>query len=264
MGRPILIGDTSIREIRREPEYDPTLGPSLVRVFAGSEEACGLYAGLLAPYGATQAYQVDGPNWECRVRMGSLDLGDIGDIANDQWELDTEFVQEDFWMSPRVLSLFASDSVHSNYKKVIEKAIDDRLTVDEAVSLWSETFGSTLLNGDPFFELFHLRNRGDQATEVERKILRRVRTLMLNSTLRTRLDAVPYVYTTHALIAAFAIPSDIAALLPGDPATTPNFTAWAWKKRQDRLQVVPAVGRVQEVTDFVFAAWGTLQYLLVV
>lgn len=102
--------------------------------------------------------------------------------------------------------------------------------------------------------------------EVRRVVLSRRRTVSARYAAQHVVDGVEKVYTTAGLKHYFAIPTaagEIGTRLPSNPSTTPPGTAWAWKIRRQDSQQMRGTARVEEVIDWVFAAWSLTIYDLI-
>lgn len=251
----INIGDNSVRLMSQAWNSDPLLGSTFVDTYEGDEDE--LKAALF-PFAAAgfrvSTFQEEGPVWRGTVTFTPSE-GDTGlPEITDQWEFDTEFVQEDLYSNPRVLALATTEDTLSVWKKDIEQAIQDKKTNAEFLATGPSS---------EEYSLFLLRNRGAQASEVRRVVLRRQRTLPFGSAARMIATAIEKIYTTSALIAAYGIPSAVSSAMPSLPATAPLNTAWSWKARRDSSVFTPQFNKWQESKDWTFAAWSTIEYILV-
>jgi hypothetical protein len=252
------IGNNNARSIMTGLDFDPETGWVWRETWEGSEDAIKAVQIQYAAAGyRSRSYQQEGPVWRGDfTRAPSPEEGGQAEVT-DQWEFDTEFVQQSIYESPNVIAAAGNDDESlSIAKSAIEQAISDRLSLSE--------FQTKFPTATPLaIQLFVLRTRGQQAVEVERLVVRRVRTLTISTAQRVTLDAVPRIYSTAALINTFGLPQFIADRLPAIPGAAPNYTAWAWKKRRDTSTFIAQLNKFQEIRDWVFAAWSTLTYQLI-
>lgn len=257
------IGNNNTRLIASQPTFDPEEGWIFQEIYEGPEDSIKALMSTYALAGfRARAYPFEGPVWRAEFSRppGTSETG-AAEIT-DQWEIDTEFVQESLYLNANVVDVFGSDETLSETKKIIERTLDDRGTVNDFITNYQNEFN--IGPSADQIELFVLRMRGQQATEVERTVLRRTRSISIQNGSRVVISATPNIYTSDALIAAFTIPADIQAAMPDDPGPAPSYTAWAWKKRRDTSVFVPQLNKRQETKDWVFSAWSTLTYNLFV
>jgi hypothetical protein len=59
------------------------------------------------------------------------------------------------------------------------------------------------------------------------------------------------------LISVFGLPAKIQSQLPANPsaADTPATADWGWWMRTDRSEQIPALNKLEEIKEWVFAAW---------
>ena len=178
----------------------------------------------------------------------------------DSWEIDSEYVQENFWSSQRVIALAQASadttggdlaSTLSFWRSQVEA------TLKENPQPTPEAAGFI---GPNERELYRLRYFGVTATEVRRIILRRVRTVSLSYANQVILDAVEKVWLTSALARDFALPNAIVNRLPTDPDNKPTNSAWGWKLRSDQSRLILRLNRVEEQKSWTFAAWSQTLY----
>jgi hypothetical protein len=253
------IGEPSAVLFATDREFDPQAGFVYVQRYNGSEAAVrALETGFIAGRARTRIVQ-DGPHYILEVRTAAPQDGSV-ELPIDKWEFDTDFVQDPIWSGPKIIAAAAAFGATQNpvltADDVIKQWRDDFKTKSDAKTLPKDT-GFT---GDKLHLYVSNVVRGQEAIEVERAILTRVRSFSATYAGQVILDAVPKVYTTGSLISLFAIPPAIANRLPGNPAYTPLYTAWGWKKRKDSSEFILAINKVQETKDFVFAAWDTLSH----
>lgn len=136
----------------------------------------------------------------------------------------------------------------------------------EAVAEFGFGDGNGTARVNHLYAIYSQMLMGLESWEVRRVVLSRRRTCSANYALRHVVDGVEKVYTTAALITTFDLPNtagEIGTRLPANPTTTPPGTAWAWKIRRQDSQQLRGTGRIEEVIDWVFAAWSLSTHQLV-
>jgi hypothetical protein len=132
--------------------------------------------------------------------------------------------------------------------------------IKEGVSTLAQ-FNSEYGNPDPIqVSLYRLYARGAEASEEKRFVLRRRRTIPVEFAAPATVRAVELVYTTPKLITEFDVPASVIPLLPPDPGFQPADTLWGWRERANTSDFQPSINKVEEVMEWVFAAWSTILY----
>lgn len=241
---------------KTDRDFDPTLGWVYVTTWVGNEASIRGLESSFSVAGAKTHSTHDGPQFSLDVRT-ALPPNGTDEIPLDKWEFQTDFVQDPFWSGPKIIQAASNAAaVGQTADDVIKQWQIDFKDASDAKKLPSETgFADDKLH-------LYVANiiRGQDSIEVERPILTRMRTISVYYAGQVQLDAVPKVYTTDSLISLFAIPSAIASRLPPDPAFTPDYKVWGWKRRRDTSEFILAIDKVQEQKDFVFAAWDSFSY----
>lgn len=254
----INIGNTGVREITGgEHDFDPSLGYVFTRVYEGDEDSLiSMGAGFQLKGWKANVFHHAGPVWRLRVSIPKVPLNQI-ETPIDTWGWDTELAQESIFSNPRVIASTgltgaAADDLLAQWKK------------DFKSKLKENDLPSTTGFSDRKLELYTLLQRGQEAVEVERLVLRRRRTFTLLFPAPIQLNSIPRIYTSTQLIHDFDIPSKIQAQFPATPgpSETPQYTTWGWKKRRDSSEILIASGRVEETKDFLFAAWSNLPHYI--
>lgn len=265
----VSIGDNNARIIAQEPQFDPQTGVWFIDRWEGSEEALKARMSIYIAAGfRAHCYQFEGPIWrgEFSNQPTQAETG-IPEIT-DQWEFDTEFMQESIWSNPLVRDLALTDLTLSKWKKEIETAIENKRTIAQFAATGVIPLTPGLPGTPPTAEevaVFITVNRGQTAYESRRQVVRRVRSIPTTSAAQVAPDALERIYTRAALITVFAIPALIAARLPPEPALiAPDFTAWTWKMRRDASSIAPQIAKAQETREWTYGLWSTLTYILVV
>lgn len=255
----ISLGNNSSRIIGTETSFDPAIGQTVVFLYEGDELALlALAAQFQEKRNRANVYPHEGPVYRMRVEIPRAGVGD--ELPVDTWEWVTDLAEVSIWSSPLVLQKF------KNFAQSVGGTQDDALAVAKKqfkTDLKENTTPTAMAaKGYSGFvlELYTLLLRGQEAVELERKVLRRVRNFSLRYAGRQDVSAVPIVYTTGSLISTFGIPGFIAAQMPVNPGAAPDYTTWAWKRRRFDTQINASINRVVEQTDFVFAAWANLTH----
>jgi hypothetical protein len=113
---------------------------------------------------------------------------------------------------------------------------------------------------------YWMMTMGTTRWPVRQITLSRRRTCSPNYAAQHVADGVEYIYTRSALIYYFNIPNgpgEIGQRLPLNPTNNAPYTQWAWKIRRQDTQQLPRTGRVEELIDWVFAAWTLEMYELI-
>jgi hypothetical protein len=244
--------------IRSELAFDPTLGDGVTETWEGPRTA------ILSLYrqqrllGYRCKARNAGAKWQFEIFIGRTEAAEQ---PIDRFTWDRDYIQQSIFNLPQAAVEAAKFTDQGLFISAADyrKAIEDSVTQGKA-NKWA---ADGLVVG-PF--LFDLLSRGVEAYEVERLVLRRTRSFSTNFTPRIVLEPLPVVYSTQGLIDTFDIPNEISAQFPKDPdkAFTPSGTRWGWKTRHDSSDQIPALGKVQEIKEWVFAAWSTGIYTFIV
>lgn len=251
----IEIGDCTLQEVSTERIFDPVTGPAVISIFEGSEDDCTTTGAIYQQAGfRSHVFQYNGPVYRLRV---SIPEGNDGTPApnTDRWERFTETAQEDIRNNPRLVAAILTEVSPAGSTAAMINGLYKDFKDQIKAGNKNANYGAT--NVQAFFELL---SRGAEAHEVRRVILRRRRTIALRFLAQSEVLAVERIYSTSALISAFAIPNAIASKLPVQGDATPTNTAWGWKERSDDSMILAASSIVEETKEFVFAAWSTLLY----
>ena len=184
------------------------------------------------------------------------DPDDISDeVPAVDWEVDTETAEVDLFALAPVMREAATVGL-ANYRKSLMDAVND----GEAFPFAAGQEGWPVA-----FELYGLLARGVTHQGLDRPVLSRQRTFSATYTGRNKASAVQTVWTTDALISAFAIPAAVQAGLPDDPGAdeTPAGTVWGWKLTVNRGGFNESTGKWSEQKTWVFAAWVARLYNVV-
>jgi hypothetical protein len=243
----LSVGDNSMRIISEARVFDPQLGISTELTYEGQMEELNVFAETQRLLGAkARVFPFEGPVYRATITIGDAqDGGTAADV--DVWERITEMGQEDIRNNPKVIRLAVGEVTLSLWVKDIKAAIRDGVYLTGVVSAQEQA-------------LYELYARGADAFQTRKIVLRRRRTRPLTFLALSEVHAIELIYTTAALRTAFAVPAAIGAKLPVSGDFTPSNTAWGWVERADTSTIAVAYNKVEEIKDWVFAAWSTLLY----
>lgn len=243
--------------------FDPATGDTLEHSWSGPK------APIFALYSAFRrsriAARVDhkGPVYTLRANIGALQ--NDAETPQDEWEIDHEMVQTSLFNVPEV--------TQEAYRWVEEAGSVTGPPAEgivHTIAMYRRLLEDAVKRGEPnplqtypIASLVYLElSRGNEAMELDRIILRRIRHFSPQYAERAKLTRLPNVYSTLALIETFAVPKLVQDQLPATPATedTPRNTFWGWKVRRDRSVVIPRMNKIREEKEWVFAAWARLNY----
>lgn len=225
-------------------DFDPKFGYRVTEIWTGIKSQIIALTNGWSAAGLANVITHRGPLWQAVVQYGYDP--NTTETPYDQWSLDAEPAQISIWAHPIVdiaMNDFAGGP--SAFRTGIESA------ARSGTALGAEYSGNLVAA-----DLYKLLCRGTEAYEVKRAVLTKTRTFSLAYTERLIVDGIERVYTTTALIAEMNIPVEIQNQLPNDPPDTPSGCRWGWKVRTDRSEIIPALGKIQETRDWVFAAWS--------
>lgn len=239
----------SIKLVRTRRQFDPQQGWSTIEEWEGSRNACTNKQGEYAAVGIRSDLSHDGPKWRLNVTIGDIvRTGGEDELPVDTWEIDTEWVQNSIYENPKVLELAGTVVTLAAWREEITRAMKKT-----PPALDSQTPAGKV-------RLFEHIVRGVEAYESKRIVVSRVRTISVGYAGQFTCDAVDKIYTTARLVTTFGIPVAIANRLPPNPSYVPANSAWSWKQRRSSSRFQLRVNKVEEVFDFVFAAWSTILY----
>lgn len=252
------IGTPGATIVETGRDFDPTNGYTYWSKYEGNQQAIyGIEAAFAAAGNKVRVSQ-EGPVFMLEVRYGAPANGQQ-EIPQDKWNFDIDFYNTSIWSAPDVISdaatagatagITADDQIN-HWRRQIKEEMDKAVPAAPAASGFPE----------PLMEIYANIVRGQEAYEVERPVLTRVRTISVNYAGAVVIEAKPVFYSTAKLIALFRLPKSIADRLPQNPVYTPGYTQWGWKKRKDTSEFILALNKVQEVKDWVFAPWSLLTY----
>jgi len=265
--------------------YAPNVGYGAREVAKGNKAAMNALGAAYRNLGWTVDIYNDGATWVCEATYGGNPQDANGTTIEqpvDRWELDAEFFQASIWSNP---------VIYRRARKVFNAsnpALDG--TVDDVIATWKTlcsnamkgiAFGQTspsttstgalepnktgFTNPSPLYDIYVSLIRGQDAWESRRAVLTRTRTISAAFPTEFIIPATEIVYSTPILVSMNSIPANIAVRLPGYPngsnlPDTPTMTVWGWKQRRETSQIVLAQNKVEEVTEWVFAAWSAVTY----
>jgi hypothetical protein len=236
--------------------FDPAQGFQVQEEYQGTELGIDVLSNAVLLAGGRTTRTRKGGAHVLQVRWASLDQKNGGpETANDNYSIECEEVQPSIWEHPTVT--FAADLSGDPY--LWRKAVENFLKNPTPAA-----FGNLSPEGQQVAQ-YLLRGGSVFASHIP--VLSRQRTFSLQYTTKLKVEAVPAVYTTSAMVSSFGIPSAVAAQLPDNPTiadgVTPSGTVWAWKIRRQNTRYVPALNKVEETIDWIFSAWATWVYPLI-
>lgn len=239
----------SIKLVRTRRIFDPQQGWSTVEEWEGSRNACTTKQSEYAGVNIRSDLSHDGPKWRLTVTIGEIQRGGGEDEQPvDTWTIDTEWVQNSIWENPNVILNAGTIAELASWNAEIKRAMKK-----DPPALDTQTPAGKVV-------MFNMIARGIEAYESKRIVLSRTRTVSVGYAAQFALDAVETVYSTARLIQLYAIPAAISNRLPANPPNPSAGFQWSWKQRRASSQFVLRSNKVEEVFDFVFAAWSINLY----
>lgn len=192
----------------------------------------------------------EGPFDALEVTYGNTDQNGANEVT-EKWEDDSESLEKDIMFSSLAKKISADGQ-----KEIRRWRSNPETDLDVGQS-------------DPDFpnDPENMRDlqaeilRGVESIQVKTVVLKRTRTIPAGMISPRKILKTEKFYSTAALIALEQIPGDVANALPDDPGPneTPTNAAWGWMPRTSARQFV-GHGKVEELDDWVFAAWSTKLY----
>jgi hypothetical protein len=261
----IFTGDPRAVRWQGRWTFDPATGDTLEHSWSGPKAA------IFALYGAFRRSRIAarvehrGPVYTLQANIGALQ--NDAETPQDEWEIDHEMVQTSLFNVPEV-----TQEAQRWVAEVNSSPGPQPAGVVPTVAMYRRLLEDAVRKGEPnplpsqfwpIASLVYLElSRGNEATELDRIILRRIRHFSPQYPERAKLTRLPNVYSTLALIETFSVPKLIQDQLPATPppGDTPKNTFWGWKVRRDRSVVIPRMNKIREEKEWVFAAWARLNY----
>lgn len=203
------------------------------------------------------------------------------ETPQDTWEIENETIQRSIWRNPRLFQAAGSDedtmaywrqrtqnALNGNFAQANTDPIEYQVfNPTNKEPLTPEEAGFSSDGPEPYlYKIYVKLLRGEDSFDSTTVVLKRSRVISASYAQRSVVQAIEKVYTTAKLITTFSVPNSIAALLPADPTDAtlkPPGTTWGWKTRRDTSQIIVAVNKLQEVKDWIFAAWDNDLYEIV-
>lgn len=178
------------------------------------------------------------------------------DTFSDNWEIDRENLEKDIMFSQ------AFAAITSNGKEEIRRWRSDPGT---SLDTTKDTPHAALMN-----QAADLIRRGTEAIQVSTLVLKRTRSMSTTLAPTIVLTEQTAFYSTAKLVALTGMDPAIAATLPNPTSTNswkgayapPTDAQWGWLPRQANRSYC-AKGKMEEHSDWVFAAWSTVLYTYV-
>lgn len=242
-----------------EFQFDPQNGNVLVETWEGTKsQILAIVTGFRA-LGARIKMGNRGALWTLVAtwpnEFGSAPGGGATETPTEKWDIEIEWSQVDIRSSPKFIAAFGGEEAVSKLISSCDQAIKQKQNLTEYYAA----------NGRPAptadeLKAYRLRARGAEGYEIKRPVISRKRTYSENYPQPITVDSVEKVYRTPALISTFNVPPLIQKKLPPDPAQVPAESVWGWRLRKQDGTYTVSRNRVEEVQDWVFAAWSTLLY----
>lgn len=208
--------------------------------------------GMSVPLGAKMSIE-EGEEGYARATVTIGNLNDGGqETVSERWEIDSEIVEKSILFHP-----LAQGMTPASKAAFVRWSQDPDRTAQVPASITADDTAA-------FFKLQEESLRGVESTSITTFILKRTRTMSANYAPVLRLKDVRDVYSSAKLKANEGIPNALYDTLPGVLAgnplpAAPSSSAWSWLPRLQNRSYI-GNGRVEEVSDWVFAAWSTNLY----
>lgn len=242
------VGNTGVVQLPSEFEGDPISGRREVQIFQGDESDLRVMADMMLAAGRRYRMQHEaGPRWRLAVSVADGNLQDT--IPVDQWERVTEWREEPLLHNPSLLQAAGGVTTAANWFQEIKDALKSRKPVSGPQAK---------------LQLYNLMARGVESYPVRSVVLRRRRTAPISWLAASAVNAVEVAYTTARLIELFNIPQSVAEKLPDAPGhiQAPEDTYWAWLERSDDSVMSPALGKAEEIKEFIFGLVPSVLYVI--
>lgn len=249
-----LLGSSSVALTSCRPSFDPSAGSVWELEFEGSRDAIRIASLSWQAAGGRVRIDESGPiSRATAVFSGNRNPSDpsapiSSETPTDRYEIRTERVEISLFSLPKVMKEAESYIGIAQYRSDIESAVRD----GSSLSISAQQFPLA-------HQLYKKLARGQETFPTPRFNLVRVRTYTTTYQQRTRLQAIPPIWRTPALVSAFALPLAVTNILPVDPGIdeTPPGTVWGWMLTDDSASYVPKTNQVEEHKAWAFAAWDT-------
>lgn len=241
-----------------EANFDPQYGNQVVETWCGTKIAIYSLADGFRVTGAKVRFRNNGPLYTLTATFSNTATRDgTVELPVDKWEIVTEWAQVDLRANPKLQLICEQDPGAGTG---IDKLTKYYALAKEALKT-PDQIKLSALNIAPLGQqaVYHLLSQGVESYEIKRLVLRRVRTTSPQYHAPIVLNAVEQIYTTAALISepptGVGVPGPITKQLPPNPTLTPKFCDWGWKEREQSSQFVLSLNKIEEQSDWVFAAW---------
>ena len=275
--------------VSTEQVYDPRDGFATQQRYKGTLYSLQVLQAQFSAGGARVTLENDGGVNSLLVTFSGTAFGtdpETPEVPNDQWTVDTDYVQQSLWVNPKIIKLLGVD-VDVQSVKFEAYVADVRALCERALTGYKFT-NTPGTPSEPFvfeeaaagskgplspkqagFEdmvlypsvpkIYSLLLLGAEAYEVERIVVTRSRTFTAGYTQRKPLDIIGKVYSPASFVSTFSVPAIVSAQLPTPPTEKPPNTEWGYKQRGNNSTIMWS-GKIQEKADWVLAAWSTLLY----
>lgn len=236
-------------------DFDPSTGATFYQIWRGPKKSILAKAAQFRAAGWKVSRQKwSGPFYQIRCTLTGNYQNPTNpglEVPIDRYRITTELAQIDLRANPKLIAGSGSEADLALLIHDIDEALKDGLTLGD-------------INISPVdVPVFNLRARGQQAYEIKRPVLTRIRSVSANYPRQFVIEPQPVIYKTAALIRVFGIPVAVSRRLAPDPAVKPSDTEWGWLWRQQDSDIVSTTTRVEEMDSWIFAAWSTATYDIV-
>lgn len=216
--------------------------------WVGSEEACRSTADALRGLGFDSTLSQEDGNWRLVgfITDQSVILGGSENVETT-WELDQNFSEIDFFHIGKIHDALTTEQIEA-VKKELDKGEDGKETVFTGAAAEIQK------------QAYRLKRQGVESVYQARPVLRRTFTYSSRYAQRSVIDLSPNRYTTAQLVSLFNVPAVVAAQLPADPALKPQDTTFGWIVQRSTATTGLRSQTINEVTEWVFAAWADALY----
>lgn len=233
---------TALQLVRSNPVTDPVYGNATEIEYHGREAEI---LAALETFRSTCRCRVDSsqaPLFKLFVTFPN-EYGSSDETPIDTWEVSTEPVQRSVWSHPLIDTEMNAAADPADYKTKVESAVNDN-TVD----LSAYTYAPMLVK--------ELR-RGVEQYETETIVLRRTRIVSPEYSTKPVLGETKFIYQASDI----GVPADVQFSLPTLPSDPPQ-AKWGYRLRTQQVRFTYSkMGlKVEQVTEWVLAAWSTLLY----
>lgn len=191
--------------------------------------------------------------WALTATYGGTGSSDPNqERPTERWSWRKELIQRPIWSLPEVAKHIRSLAAPAEFKRALTQGVEDGKKFSE---ITLPTGADSALAEKIYNELV----AGADSYETETIVLQRSRQQATRVTTLLVLNASSKIYTKAQLVQAEQIPTEVAAVLPAEPASVPLQSQWGWRRRDEEGDYEGPSKRVEQTT-WAFAAWSTFLY----